>query len=153
MQQDFQNRLRRLEGQIRALQTLTQASDCKKTIIQFQAAQAALDKCFANYLQRNLQECLKQKQTQKLDEILHSLTQQGNAFGSSHSSCRGSSRLVPIPHLPQTKLRRRKPFDFRLNPSRLGQKSRAHCRQKTPLLFVPKFPDALPMFLWIEAIL
>lgn len=76
MQQDFQNRLRRLEGQIRALQTLTQASDCKKTIIQFQAAQAALDKCFANYLQRNLQECLKQKQTQKLDEILHSLTQQ-----------------------------------------------------------------------------
>lgn len=67
----IQNRLKRLEGQIRGLQKLlNEPNDCEKIIIQFSAAKSALDNCFSLLLRDNLTKCLKQKETKDLDKIL-----------------------------------------------------------------------------------
>lgn len=68
---DIQNRLKRLEGQIRGLQKLLETSqDCEKIITQFQAAQGAFDTCFAIMLHKNLKTCLRTKESEKLEKIL-----------------------------------------------------------------------------------
>jgi len=68
---DIQNRLRRLEGQVRGLQNLLKSpDDCEKIIIQFQAAKAALDTCFSKFLEQNLQKCLLVKNSEKMEKIL-----------------------------------------------------------------------------------
>ena len=74
MNKSIINRLRRLEGQIRGLQKIVAENDCEKTMIQFKASQAALEKCFSLFLKKNLEECLQKKQTKKLDQILHFIT-------------------------------------------------------------------------------
>ena len=68
---DIQNRLKRIEGQVRGLQTLlTNADDCEKIITQFQAVQGAFGTCFSKLLQDNLQKCLLSQNPKQLETIL-----------------------------------------------------------------------------------
>jgi DNA-binding FrmR family transcriptional regulator len=68
---DIQNRLKRIEGQVRGLQTLLESpDDCEKIITQFQAAQGAFDVCFSKLLHDNLQKCLLSQDPEQLDKIL-----------------------------------------------------------------------------------
>ncbi len=68
---DIQNRLKRIEGQVRGLQTLLESSDdCEKIITQFQAAQGALEICFSKLLQDNLQKCLLSQDSAQLEKVL-----------------------------------------------------------------------------------
>jgi DNA-binding FrmR family transcriptional regulator len=67
----IQNRLKRLEGQIRGLQKLLEtANDCEKIIIQFSAAKSALDNCYALLLTENLSKCFKNKEDKDLEKLL-----------------------------------------------------------------------------------
>ena len=67
----IQNRLKRLEGQIRGLQKLLEtADDCEKIIIQFSAAKSALDNCYALLLSENLAKCFRNKDNQDLEKLL-----------------------------------------------------------------------------------
>ena len=67
----IQNRLKRLEGQIRGLQKLLEtADDCEKIIIQFSAAKSALDNCYSLLLTENLAKCFRNKDDQDLDKLL-----------------------------------------------------------------------------------
>ena len=68
----IQNRLKRIEGQIRGLQKLLEESpdDCEKVIIQFKAAQSALDNCFSTLLNNNLQQCIKTKDKKTMEKVL-----------------------------------------------------------------------------------
>lgn len=71
---NIQNRLKRIEGQIRGLQKLLkEPNDCKKMITQFQAIQGAFDTCFSKLLQDNLQKCLLSKNPEQLETILKTL--------------------------------------------------------------------------------
>lgn len=71
---EIQNRLKRIEGQIRGLQTLLESSnDCEKIIVQFQAAQGALDTCFSKLLHDNLQQCIITKDPAQMEKIVKTL--------------------------------------------------------------------------------
>lgn len=71
------NRLQRIEGQVRALQTMVQdESDCEKIVTQFKAAQSALDSCFTQLMTDNLQQCITSQDTRKLKSILKILLKQ-----------------------------------------------------------------------------
>jgi len=71
MMKKIQNRLKRLEGQIRGLQKLLEtADDCEKIIIQFSAAKSALDNCYSLLLTENLSKCFKNKDDKDLDKLL-----------------------------------------------------------------------------------
>lgn len=68
---DIQNRLKRIEGQVRGLQTLLNSPDeCEKIITQFQAVQGALDVCFSKLLHDNLQKCLLSQNPEQLEKVL-----------------------------------------------------------------------------------
>jgi len=65
------NRLQRIEGQVRALQGLIEeGTDCEKIVTQFKAAKSALDSCFAELMNENLQKCLANKDTEEMKKIL-----------------------------------------------------------------------------------
>lgn len=67
----IQNRLKRLEGQIRGLQNLLEKTDdCEKIVVQFSAAKSALDNCYSLLLTENLAKCFKNKEEKYLDKIL-----------------------------------------------------------------------------------
>lgn len=67
----IQNRLKRLEGQIRGLQKLLETTDdCEKIVVQFSAAKSALDNCYSLLLTENLSKCFKNKEEKDLDKIL-----------------------------------------------------------------------------------
>ncbi len=67
----IQNRLKRIEGQVRGLQNLLEtADDCEQIIIQFSAAKSALDNCDALLLSENLAKCFKNKDNKDLDKLL-----------------------------------------------------------------------------------
>ncbi len=71
---DIQNRLKRIEGQVRGLQTLLEnPEDCEKIVTQFQAVQGAFDTCFSKLLHDNLQMCLLSKSTEQLQRLLNIL--------------------------------------------------------------------------------
>ncbi|MCF7917583.1 metal-sensitive transcriptional regulator [Candidatus Gracilibacteria bacterium] len=75
------NRLQRIEGQVRALQTMVQdESDCEKIVTQFKAAQSALDSCFTQLMTDNLQQCITSQDTRKLKSILKILLKQGKHY-------------------------------------------------------------------------
>lgn len=68
---NIQNRLKRIEGQIRGLHNLLESSDdCEKIIMQFQAVQGAFDTCFSSLLHDNLQKCLLSQNSNELEKIL-----------------------------------------------------------------------------------
>lgn len=75
---NIQNRLRRIEGQIRGLQKILVDSpdDCEKVITQFKAAQSALDNCFATLLNEHLRGCINGADSQKMEKILKLITKQ-----------------------------------------------------------------------------
>lgn len=65
-------RLKRANGQIEGLIRLIENNeDCEKTIIQFQAAKAALDKAFSEMLNEQLEGCLKTKKQDDIKKILN----------------------------------------------------------------------------------
>lgn len=65
-------RLKRANGQINGLIKLIESNeDCGKTIIQFQAAKAAVDKAFSELLNEKLESCLKKKDHEDLKTILN----------------------------------------------------------------------------------
>ena len=67
----IQNRLKRIEGQLRGLQKSVETSeDCEKTIIQFMAAKSALENCFSALLNENLNKCLKNGDSNQVEKIL-----------------------------------------------------------------------------------
>lgn len=52
-------RLKKLNGQINGLISLQEKEvDCEKIFVQFQAAKAALEAAFANFLKSSFRECL-----------------------------------------------------------------------------------------------
>ena len=71
LMKNIQNRLKRIEGQIRGLQKLLETTDdCEKIVIQFSAAKSALDNCYSLLLTENLVKCFKNKDKKDLDKIL-----------------------------------------------------------------------------------
>ena len=71
MNQKVINRLKRNKGQIEALVKLIEGqADCEKVLLQFQAAQSALDGAFRVFMEDNLSQCLKEKNEAKLLKIL-----------------------------------------------------------------------------------
>lgn len=65
------NRLKRNKGQLEALIRLLEGSeDCEKVLLQFQAAQSALDGAFRVFLEENLESCLVDGQTDKIKKLL-----------------------------------------------------------------------------------
>jgi DNA-binding FrmR family transcriptional regulator len=69
-------RLNRAAGQIEALtkQVADKNADCTKVFLQFKAAQAAFDKAFAAYVERNLKKCIRKNDLKSLDEVVELLT-------------------------------------------------------------------------------
>ena len=60
---DIAARLRRLEGQVRGLQTmLSQGRDCEAVVTQFLAVRAALDEVGARIVDLEVSECLSHQQ-------------------------------------------------------------------------------------------
>jgi DNA-binding FrmR family transcriptional regulator len=69
------NRLKRLEGQIRGLEKLVvNEFDCEKVIIQFKAAKSALEGAFAEFLNMNLEGCLRSRDEKKMKKLVEILT-------------------------------------------------------------------------------
>jgi len=65
------NRLKRNKGQIEALLRLVEnQEDCEKILLQFQAAQSALDGAFRVFLEENLEQCLQNNDHQKIQKLL-----------------------------------------------------------------------------------
>lgn len=65
------NRLKRNRGQIEALiRLLENQEECEKVLLQFQAAQSALDGAFRVFLETNLETCLASGDTQKIQKLL-----------------------------------------------------------------------------------
>jgi DNA-binding FrmR family transcriptional regulator len=64
-------RLKRVIGQLNGIvKMMEEKQDCEKIIIQFQAAKAALDSAFAESLNTNLENCLTQKDSEKMKKII-----------------------------------------------------------------------------------
>jgi len=71
MNQKVINRLKRNKGQLEALiRLLDNNEDCEKVLLQFQAAQSALDGAFRVYLETNLESCLQSGETEKIKKLL-----------------------------------------------------------------------------------
>lgn len=71
------DRLHRIEGQVRGIQkAIEEGSDCEKIIIQFKATQSALDSCFAEMLNENLNKCLVSKNPEEMKKILKLIVKQ-----------------------------------------------------------------------------
>ncbi len=72
------NRLNRLTGQINGIsKMISENKDCEQIIIQFQAAQSALNSAFNEFLKINLNSCLNKnsrKNKQKINKILEMLS-------------------------------------------------------------------------------
>lgn len=65
------NRLKRNKGQLEALiRLLEEREECEKVLLQFQAAQSALDGAFRVFLEENLESCLADGQTDKIKKLL-----------------------------------------------------------------------------------
>ncbi len=68
---NIQNRLKRIEGQIRGLQNLLEgADDCEQIIVQFSAVKSALNNCYSKLLAHNLAKCFKNKNENDLEKLL-----------------------------------------------------------------------------------
>ncbi len=74
----IQNRLRRIEGQVRGLQKLLaeETPKCDEIITQFKATQSALDNAFSVLLNENLQQCIQTKDPVQMAKILKLITKQ-----------------------------------------------------------------------------
>ncbi len=71
MNKKIVNRLKRNQGQIEALTRLVEdEADCEKVLLQFQAAQSALDGAFRVFLETNLETCLADGKTDKIQKLL-----------------------------------------------------------------------------------
>ena len=69
--QDLNARLKRVIGQLGGImRMMDEGRDCEKIIVQFQAAKAALDSAFAEALNRNLENCLKCGDPEKMKRII-----------------------------------------------------------------------------------
>ncbi len=67
-------RLRRANGQIAALATMIEAGEeCEKVMIQFQAANAAVENAFAEFLTQSMKKCTAQNQGDMLAKVIHLL--------------------------------------------------------------------------------
>ena len=65
-------RLKRIIGQLSGIvKMIEEEQDCEKTIIQFQAAKAALDSAFSESLNMNLEKCLNKKDSKNIKNILN----------------------------------------------------------------------------------
>ncbi len=67
-------RLKKATGQLEALSRMIENdTDCEKVMIQFQAAEAAVESAFVLFLGQNLKRCMHGKQEQNLDRIVRQL--------------------------------------------------------------------------------
>jgi len=65
------NRLKRNNGQLKALiRMIENDEDCEKALLQFQAAQSALDGAFKVFLETNLNQCLEHRDQDKIKKLL-----------------------------------------------------------------------------------
>ncbi len=65
------NRLKRNKGQLEALiRVIENEEDCEKILLQFQAAQSALDGAFKVFLESNLSQCLENGDQTKIKKLL-----------------------------------------------------------------------------------
>lgn len=65
------NRLRRLEGQIRGLQSMIEAQkECEAVLTQVMAAKSALDKVGLHIIRHAMHECLLEDETKGRDELV-----------------------------------------------------------------------------------
>ena len=68
---NIKNRLKRIEGQIRGLQTiLDKDSDCEEIVIQFSAVKSALDNCYALLLSKKLSKYFEGRDEKDLEKVL-----------------------------------------------------------------------------------
>lgn len=71
MNSKIANRLKRNKGQIEALIRLIEGqADCEKTLLQFQAAQSALNGAFKVFLEENIEKCLANGERDKIKLLL-----------------------------------------------------------------------------------
>ncbi len=68
-------RLKKIEGQVRGLQKILEedSNNCEKIITQFSAAKSALESCFRNLLEENLETCVQSGDKEKISKILKAL--------------------------------------------------------------------------------
>jgi DNA-binding FrmR family transcriptional regulator len=65
------NRLKRLEGQIRGLQSMIeQDKDCEEVLTQVMAAKSALDQVGLHIIRHAMHECLLEDEDQSRDELI-----------------------------------------------------------------------------------
>ncbi len=75
MQNNINNRLKRIVGQINGIMKMIEdGQDCEKIITQFQASKAAIDSAYAEVLSSNLQNCLKSKDAKQMNKIVKLIT-------------------------------------------------------------------------------
>lgn len=64
-------RLHRVSGQVSALARMIEEQEsCDKVIVQFQAAKAALDGAYGQYLEDNISQCVAKNQIEKMRKIV-----------------------------------------------------------------------------------
>ncbi len=74
---DSITRLKRVHGQIQGIiNMLENGEDCEKIIIQFQAAKEALNSAFTQHLSQNIEQCLLEKDSQKIEKLLKLVVKQ-----------------------------------------------------------------------------
>ena len=68
-------RLKKIEGQVRGLQKILEEdpNNCEKIITQFSATKSALESCFRNLLEVNLESCIQSGEKEKISKILKTL--------------------------------------------------------------------------------
>lgn len=65
------NRLKRNKGQIEALiRLIEEPNSCEKALLQFQAAQSALDGAFRVFLEENIEQCLMEGKQDTIKKLL-----------------------------------------------------------------------------------
>jgi DNA-binding FrmR family transcriptional regulator len=69
--QNILSRLKRLNGQLTGIaRMIERKEDCTKVIVQFQAAQAALDAAFAQAVSENMEQCFAQKRKSAMKKLI-----------------------------------------------------------------------------------
>lgn len=71
MPQQTITRLKKIIGQLNGIiKMIEEEKDCEKIIVQFQASKAALESAFSESLNKNLERCLKTKDTTQMKHLL-----------------------------------------------------------------------------------
>ena len=67
-------RLKKATGQLEALTRMIEhGDDCGRVMVQFQAAEAAVERAFTLFLGQNLKKCVEKKEDAMLEKVIYQL--------------------------------------------------------------------------------